>query len=124
MDRTRGQRGKGSVGCVIWLAIVVLVGYALFKIIPVKVAASHFEDFMTEEAGFGSIKSTQQIEKEILAKAKELNLPVTKDNLSVTRARDMLVVEAHYEIAIDFFGGAYKYVWKFNPLIQRPTFAV
>jgi hypothetical protein len=124
MGNRRGERGKGSVGCVIWLAIVVLVGYALVKIVPVKIAASHFEDFMTEEAGFGSIKSTQQIQKEILAKAKELDIPVTKDNLSVTRSREMLTVEAHYQMEIDFFGGAYKYVWKFDPVIQRPTFAV
>ncbi len=124
MGPTRGQRGKGSIGCVIWLAIVALIGYSLIKIVPVKIAASHFEDFMTEEAGFGSIKSPQQIEKEILAKAKELRIPVTRDNLSVTRAHEMMVVEAHYQIEVDFFGGAYKYVWKFDPVIRRPTFAV
>jgi len=124
MRATRRERGKAGIGCVIWLAVVALVGYSLVKIVPVKVTASHFEDFMAEEAGFGSIRSPQQIEKEILAKAKELNIPVTKDNLTVTRGREMLTVEAHYQIVIDFFGGAYKYVWKFDPVIQRPTFAV
>ena len=76
---------------------------------------------MTEEAGFGSIKSTQQIQKEILAKAKELDIPVNKDNLTVSRGRDMLTVEAHYQIELDFFGGAYKYVWKFDPVINQWT---
>ena len=36
----------------------------------------------------------------------------------------MITVEAHYEITIDFFNGAYKYVWKFDPIVQRPLFAV
>ncbi len=120
----RAQRGKGSVGCIIWLAIVAILGYALVKIVPVKVASSKFEDFLSEEASFGSIKSITQIEKEILAKARDLNIPVTKDNLSVVRTREAVTVEAHYQLVIDFFGGAYKYVWKFDPVIRRPTFAV
>ena len=39
MERTRA-RGEGRVGCVIWLVIVGIVGYCLFKIVPVKVANS------------------------------------------------------------------------------------
>lgn len=124
MRRTRAARGEAKIGCVIWLAVVVLLGYALYKIVPVKVAASRFEDFMNEEAGFGSIKTVQQIEKEILARARELQIPVTKDNLKVTRGREFLIVEAHYELVLEFFGGAYKYVWKFDPVAKRPTFAV
>jgi hypothetical protein len=49
---------------------------------------------------------------------------VTKDNLKITKSREMITVEAHYTITIDFFGGAYKYVWQFDPLVQRPLFAV
>jgi hypothetical protein len=120
----RASRGAGKVGCVVWLAIVALIGYGLLKIVPVKVASSRFEDFLNEEAGFGSIKSVQQIQKEILAKARELQIPVNKDNLSVVRSREMMTVEAHYEMTLDFFGGAYKYVWKFDPVAKRPTFAV
>jgi len=79
---------------------------------------------MQEQASFGSIKDVKFIEFEILRKAQELQIPVTKDNLKVTRSREALTVEAHYEITIDFFNGAYKYVWKFDPVVVRPTFAV
>ena len=57
-------------------------------------------------------------------KAVELKIPVTKDNLKIVRSHEMITVEAHYEITIDFFNGAYKYVWKFDPIVQRPLFAV
>ena len=57
MKDTRRIRGEGKVGCVIWLAIVALVAYGLFKIVPVKIANSSFEDFLTEQASFGSIKA-------------------------------------------------------------------
>lgn len=119
-----GARGEGRVGCVIWLAIVGLIAYGLFKIVPVKIANSSFEDFLTEQASFGSIKSVKQIEKEILDKAKDLEVPVTKDNLTITKTREKITIEAHYEVTIEFFGGAYKYVWKRDPIIERPLFLV
>ncbi len=112
MKDKRWARGEGRVGCVIWLAIVGLIAYSLFKIVPVKIATSTFEDFLTEEASFGSIKQAKQIENEILAKAKDLEIPVTKENLTITRTREKITIETHYEMTIVFFGGGYTYVWK------------
>ena len=124
MRMARGARGAINFGCIVWLAIAALVGYAAYKIVPVKIQASAFQDFIQEESGFGSIKSIQQIESECLAKARELDIPVKKDNLTVKRTREYILIEAHYEITIDFFNGSYKYVWKFDPVAQRPIFNV
>lgn len=120
----RGSRGKANFGCVVWLVILALIGYALYKIVPVKVASSTFFDTMQEQASFGSIKSIPQIEFEILKRARELEIPVGKENLIIKRGRESIVIEAHYEITIDFFKGMYKYVWKFDPVVVRPLFAV
>lgn len=124
MRRTRGTRGAASFGCIVWLVLLAVVGYALYKIVPVKVASSAFADFLQEESSFGSIKSVQQIQAEILAKAKEMSIPVNKDNLIIKRTRESITIEAHYEMTIDFFNGAYKYVWKFDPVYTRPIFLV
>jgi hypothetical protein len=124
MRRARNSRGAAGFGCVVWILILALIGYCLVQILPVKIASSQFEDFMQEEAGFGSVKNLTQLEKEILAKARELKIPLTKENLSVKRGREAITIEAHYELTVDFFGGLYKYVWKFNPVVSRPTFAV
>jgi hypothetical protein len=124
MRRGRGISGAGNLGCLMWLVVLALVGHVLWKVVPVKIRASTFYDTMQEQASFGSIKSEHQIEYEILRRAEELQIPVTKDNLKVTRTRNSVVVEAHYQIPIEFFGGAYKYVWKFDQVIERPTFAV
>ena len=124
MKRANGQRGAVGIGCVVWLVILIFVGYCLAQIVPVKVRTSQFYDFMQEEAGFGSIKNLQQLEKEILAKARELDIPLTKENLSLKRTKEAVTIEAHYEITVEFFGGAYKYPWKFDQVVVRPTFAV
>lgn len=124
MIRNRSARGAGNIGCLLWLVVIVLVGHILWKVVPVKVRTSTFYDSMQEQASFGSVKSVQAIEWEVLRRAEELRIPVTKENLKVTRARNAVTVEAHYTITIEFFGGAYKYVWKFDQVVERPTFAV
>lgn len=124
MKRSRSVRGSANVGCIVWLVILGFVGYVLWKVVPVKIASSEFYDVMQEQAAFGSIKDQKFIEFEILRKAGELQIPVTKDNLKITKARESITVEAHYEITIDFFNGSYKYVWKFDPVVIRPLFAV
>jgi hypothetical protein len=124
MRRSRGIRGGANVGCIVWLVILGLVGYVLMKVIPVKIATSEFYDTMQEQTSFGSIKDAKFIEYEILKKAEELQLPIKKENLKITKTTNAMTVEAHYEITIDFFNGAYKYVWKFDPVVTRPLFAV
>ena len=124
MREKRGIRGEGRVGCIVWLALVGLVGYVLFQVVPVKIDNSTFEDFITEQASFGSIKSVKQIEQEILAKAKDLNLPVTKENLTITKTREKITIETHYDVNIVFFGGVYTYNWKRDLVVERPLFVV
>jgi len=124
MRRSRGIRGSANFGCIVWLVILGLVGYVLWKVVPVKIATSEFYDVMQEQASFGSIKSEGAIAYEILRRAEQLQIPVTKENLKVVRSREAVTVEAHYEIPIEFFGGIYKYVWKFDPVVSRPTFLV
>jgi hypothetical protein len=124
---SRGARGAGGAanfGCIVWLVVLGIVVYLMFKVVPVKIATSEFYDTMQEQAAFASIKDVKFIEFEILRKAEQLKLPVKKDNLKITKSRESITVEAHYEITIDFFNGAYKYVWKFDPVVQRPLFSV
>jgi hypothetical protein len=124
MTGRRRVRGAGNIGCLLWLVVIVAVGHVLYKVVPVKIRSSTFYDTMQEQASFGSIKSEQQILYEVLRRAQELQIPVTKETVTVTRARQSVTIEAHYSIPIEFFGGTYKYVWKFDPVVTRPTFAV
>ena len=124
MRRTRGNRGAANTGCIIWLVILGLVSYVLYKVVPVKIASSEFFDAMQEQASFGSIKDPKVMEWELLRKAEELKLPIKKEQLKITKQREAIQIECHYEIEIDFFGGTYKYLWKFDPVVTRPLFLV
>ena len=129
MRRTRAMRGSGRLGCILWLAVLAALGHILYVAVPVKVRASTFYDFMQEEASFASIRPVPQLQREILAKAKELELPVTEANLTIKKTREAISVEAHYEITLEFFQfmgdwmkGVRTRVWKFDPVVVRPLF--
>ena len=124
MRSTRGMRGAIKIGCILWLAVLALLVHGAYVIIPVKVKTSTFYDFMQEEAAFGSIRDIKQLEKELIAKAKELDVPVNEDNLTIKRTRENILIEAHYSITLEFFSGWKKYVWKFDQVVNRPTFLV
>jgi hypothetical protein len=124
MRSTRGMRGAIKIGCIIWLALVGVLAHMAYVIIPVKVKTSTFYDFMQEEAAFGSIRDAKQLQKELIAKAKELDVPVNEDNLKINRTRADISIEAHYSITLEFFNGWKKYEWKFDQVVNRPTFLV
>lgn len=124
MRRRLAERGKVSFGCILWLVVVAMLAHVLWKVVPVKVKTSEFYDAMEEQARFGSIKGVPAIEYEILRRAEQLQVPVTKDNLKIIKRREHIQIEAHYQITLEFFNGLYVYVWKFDPVISRPLFNV
>jgi hypothetical protein len=124
MRRNRGVRGSGRIGCILWLAVLAATGYIAYKVIPVKIATSTFYDFMQEEAAFASIRPVNQLQKEIMLKARELNIPLSEENLIIKKVSESITIEAHYEITIWFFNGWKKYLWKENQVVTRPIFLV
>ena len=60
MERRHGRcAAAANLGCIVWLVILGVVGYLLYKVVPVKIATSEFYDTMQEQAAFGSIKDVQ-----------------------------------------------------------------
>lgn len=123
MNRSRRSiAGVGRFGCFVWLVVGVAVGFFVYKVAPVKMKTSQFYDAMVEQASFGSIKGDSSIQYEIFLKAQELQLPLKKEDIRVTRNSSNVTVEVHYSIPIEFPG--YTYVWKEDRVITRPLFAV
>lgn len=123
MNRSsRSIAGTGKFGCFVWLVIGTAVGFVVYKVAPVKFKTSQFYDNMVEQASFGSIKGDSSIKNEVFLKAQELNLPIKKEDIQVTRDGTNVTVEVHYQIPIEFPG--YTYVWKEDRIVRRPLFAV
>ncbi len=120
MLRNMRERGEGRIGCLFWgvvLAIVVLVG---FKMVPIKYASAQFFDFMYEQAQYAQKTSPENMKKELMKKARQLEIPLDPKKLTVKKRGGRIQIEAEYTVPVEFPG--YTYVWEFAEKIDEPIF--
>ena len=119
-DRHR-ERGEGRLGFLVSLA---LLGTGIFlgvKVIPVRVNAYEFRDFIQEECRFAATRANdKEIWTRIYEKAQELRLPLEKKNLHMERTTHEMIISAKYEQTIDL--KVTKYVYKFDHEERAPLF--
>jgi hypothetical protein len=123
MRRRIAERGEGNLGCILWLLVLGLAVMISVKAIPVKIASAELYDYMDEVARSAGVNTTAEgVKKAILQRAADLNLPVDKDMVTVTRQGDRLRMRAEYTVPVEFPG--YTYNWHFVHELDRPIFIV
>jgi len=117
-----GQRGEARLGCVIWTLIFVIAAFVAWKMIPVKLRSVQLYDYMLEQAKFASAAEPEALKKNILRKARELDIPLTDKTLKVQSSGNRIRMSARYTVEVKFPG--YTYVWEFHHEIDRPIFII
>jgi len=117
----RAERGEGNIGCIVWALVVLVVAYVAWMMVPVKLASVQLRDFMEDQARFAETHSPQRIQKSIVAKARELELPLDPKKVDVQRRGDHVYMKAEYMVPVEFVGG-YVYEWHFEHDIDRPIY--
>jgi cell division protein FtsL len=117
----RRQRGEGRLGLLISLVILGIAIFLAVKIIPVRVNAYQFKDFMRQECRFAAVRQQDnQVAQRILTKAEELGIPLEKQNLKLQRTTSEMIISASYEQPIDL--KVTTYVYRFNATERAPLF--
>jgi hypothetical protein len=120
MRRKIAERGEGNLGCILWCAVLGLAVLIGFKMVPVKIATSQLYDYMEEQAKFAATAPPAELAKGIVGKSRDLELPVTKDDVHVERVGDNIRMQAVFTVPVDFPG--YTYMWHFDFQVNRPIF--
>lgn len=119
----RSERGEGNVGCILWLLGLALVALVAWKWVPVKIATTQLYDFMDEQAKFAAARTPpDEIAKAIVNRAHQLDIPLDKENVHVTRDGDRIFMDVEYTVPLEFPG--YTYPWHFHQKLDRPIFIV
>ncbi len=116
----RRSRGEGAFGAIVGIALLVLVGYALIKIVPLHIAGSQILDAMNEGANFGSLKPFDKIAYEISVKAEENGVSLPPKEIKISRNGESIVIEAKYSKTVNVLG--YNYVYNFDKRVEKPVF--
>jgi hypothetical protein len=121
-EQANGERGAGRTGFFLTLALFSLFVYMAIKFVPVYVNAYIFEDTLREEAKFASVTrdlSEAQLKNRILAKAQDLELPVSAAELSIKRTQTMILIQATYMVPIET--AFFTYEWSFSQEGSSPV---
>jgi hypothetical protein len=113
-------RGEGAFGMIFGIAIVILVGIALFKVVPLHIAGNKVLDGMTEQANFAGVKALEKIQYEIFVIAQEAGTPLLLQDIKLSRHGNDVIVEAKYIQKVSVLG--YQYTYSFDKTVQKPVF--
>lgn len=116
----RSQLGGGGIKLLISVIILAIVAQALYVFIPIYVAVYDFTSEVDNQAQFGAPKKDSDIEKLLLDKAMELELPVDKDHIKVNRSKSELKVSAEFMVPVETL--LYTYNWEVKTEKAYPLF--
>jgi len=96
------ERGDGKVGLIIMVLLLAAVVFVLVKVVPARVNAYEFKDFMDTYARNDSWQRTpDQIKKDLLQKAVMLNLPITEKEITVDKPGATIRIHVVFDIPVD-----------------------
>jgi predicted component of viral defense system (DUF524 family) len=105
---------------VLALGLVILIAW---KAVPVKIQSSELYDYMDELAKFRSERTPpEELEKMIMDRAKQLQIPLEKKDVRVERNGDRVFMEVDYTVPVDILGMTYH--WHFHQKLDKPIFLV
>ena len=120
MRSRRRERGEGRVGCLFGLILLALAVFIAWKMIPVKVRAAELRQVVTDEAKAAGTHDDGRIKGAIMSKVYDTKLPVTEDDIKISRRSGEITVDVEYDVPIDFPGFVYK--WHQHHHAENPIF--
>ena len=119
----RGQianRGEGKLGLLIAIIVVAAAIFAGSKFLPVYVASYDLKDTLRREVQGASLKSDKAIVATILAKSKELKLPIGPKNIEAKRTNAKFTLRIHFTKDLDL--ALFTYTFRFDEKDSAPLF--
>ena len=118
--RTVSMRGEGRVGLLVALILVGAVIFAAVKFVPVYISFYDLKDMVRGEATRATLKTDDQILKALLEKGAQLDLPITKKNVQMSRTQSKFRIKVQFEVPIDL--AVTTYIFKFDQTEETPLF--
>lgn len=103
----RGQAGEGRIGLIIALLVVAAVIYLLMLMIPPRITNAEMEGFVEQQTRQYVVNqiSLDQLEKNILAEAARLEIPLQEEAININDSPGAVRVSFKYSIVNTLIGG-------------------
>jgi Domain of unknown function (DUF4845) len=117
--RLPGTSGKGNLGCLFSLLILVVLGYLGYKFVPHYMSHFELKDALNEIAVYrvargGSGSEKQTIQEEVIAKAKGLGIQLKRDDIKVRQEEEKIYITVKYTVPVDLPNQVYDLEFEFT----------
>jgi hypothetical protein len=115
----RSDSGKATVKTILALALMIAVAYSGIKIIPIYVNSYELEDYIRQQNPFWVTQhaSADAVRNNILAKAQDLGLPVSAEQVQVDAGGGRVAVNLDYTVPVDL--KVYTLMLRFTPSAEN-----
>lgn len=118
LSRTK-VHGKGNLGCLFSLLVIVALGYLGYKFLPHYVSHYQLKDALTEiavyrAAGIRADSEKRTIQEEVIAKAKELGISLKREDIKVRQEEEKIYISVRYTVPIDLPNQTYNLDFEFT----------
>ena len=122
------QCGRGTLGCFLGLVLVAVLVFAAYKLVPPFVGQYRLKDATNEIAVLGAAgllpspdgssrkpgSSVSEIQDAVMRKAKELDIPLRKQDINVRRDETTVFITVKYTVPIGLPGSVYDFHFEFT----------
>ena len=84
------------------LAVVLLLGHALFRFVPVYLHYHQFKDAVEETALFAKDRTDHEIVERVMTLAMRYEIPIGPEAVQVTRDKQFTYINIQYEERIEW----------------------
>lgn len=106
----KNERGAISMGLIVGILLVLFAVYEGKQFGPIIMSQYQFQDAAIEASKFSAQKDANSVASELLAKAAELQLPITRDMIKVTKQATYTRVQVTYDLTAEWLPGK-PYTW-------------
>jgi hypothetical protein len=117
------ERGGSRFKVYAFFVFLIIAVHVALKVVPMYMDYGKMQDEMTTKAGLAQILKDDEIVRDLAAKAKELDLPLTADsfilNRDTDRRRMSISTKGGWDVELKFFGGYYTRTFHFEPSVEE-----
>jgi len=101
------ESGVSKVKVMIWLVILGAGFYVGITYLSVQLDFQRMRDAMSSKASVAQVLKDEEIRSDLVAKAKELDLPLTGENFDIVRDEDKhtMTIKTAWDVEVHYFGG-------------------
>ncbi len=95
-----------TIRALLGVAIIVVVLFALWKLVPPYFSNYQLQDFIADEARMNTYtpKSVEDMRDTVWKKCKQLEIPATRDQINVQRDGQSVTIWLDYTVHVDLPG--------------------